>query len=393
MRFGVLLSAALGLAISSGSSAGLATSILAPVIWLHQRSRGDAYICAGAYYLAALRSLPVVSRNFFGPESGLPSGICLWIVAASVLALPWLWAWNPLRSGSLWRCPIALLATIVPPLGLIGWASPTAAAGLLFPGTGYVGFALTLLLPGMIISAAEEGIIGLIGLTLLLHLISAPPPRMPNGWEAINTNFGPVAHGQADILREYRIGREIHDCVMHSRASVIVFPEAVAADWTGELFRDVPKIVLLGATGPLRTPFDLDATLAALQSSPSGIESAEATNYKNEILIRGAQTGEFVQRVPIPIGMWRPLTQSGVPLNLSGPGTVFIAGQRTAIVVCYEQLIGWPILASIPEEPSVIVAVSNNVWVAGTKIPEIEQTEMRSWAALFHVPVMFAGNS
>ena len=144
MRLGVLLSAALGLAISSGSPAGLATSILAPVIWLRQRSRGGAYICAGAYYLAALRSLPVVSRNFFGPESGLPNGLCLWLVAASVLALPWLCAWSPLRSGSLWRCPISLLATIVPPLGLIGWASPAAAAGLLFPGTGYVGFTLTL---------------------------------------------------------------------------------------------------------------------------------------------------------------------------------------------------------------------------------------------------------
>ena len=393
MRLGVLLSAALGFAISSGSPAGLATSILVPVIWLSQRSRLGAYTCAVTYYLAALRSLLIVSRNFFGPEGGLPGGICLWIVAASVLALPWLCAWSPLCSGSLWRCPIALLATIIPPLGLIGWASPAAAAGLLFPGTGYVGFMLTLLLPGTIISGAEEAIIGLLGLTLLLHLIPAPTLRIPNGWEAINTNFGPVAHEKADFLREYRIAREIHDCVVHSRAIVIVFPEAVAADWTGELFRDVPQIVLLGATGPLRTPFDLDATLAALQSSTSGAKPTKAPNYKNEVLIRGAQTGEFVQRVPIPIGMWRPYTRSGVPLNLSGPGTVVIAGKRTAIIVCYEQLIGWPILASFLEKPSVIVAVSNNVWVAGTKIPEIEQTEMRSWAALFRVPILFAANS
>ena len=393
MRLGVLLSAALGLAISSGSPAGLAASILTPVIWLRQRSRGGAYICAGAYYLAALRSLPVVSRNFFGPESGLLSGIYLWIVAASVLALPWLWAWTPFQVRVLWRSPIALLLTIVPPLGLIGWASPIAAAGLLFPGTGYVGFAFTLLLPGIIISAAEEGIIGLLGLTLLLHLIPAPSLRIPNGWEAINTNFGPVAHEKADFLSEYRIAREIHDYVVHSRASVIVLPEAVAADWTGELFRDVPKIVLLGATGPLRTPFDLDATLAALQSSPSAAKPTKAANYKNEVLIRGAQTGEFVQRVPIPIGMWRPYTRSGVPLNLSGPGTVLIAGRRTAIIVCYEQLIGWPILASFLERPSVIIAVSNNVWVAGTKIPQIEQTVTQSWAALFHVPILFATNS
>ena len=393
MRLGILLSAGLGLAISSGSPAGLATSILAPVIWLPQRSRAGSYICAVIYYLAALRSLPVVSRNFFGPESGLTGGICLWIVASSVLSLPWLWAWSPLQSGSLWRCPIALLATVVPPLGLIGWASPAVAAGLLYPGTGYLGFALTLLLPGIIISSAEEGIIGLIGLALLLHLIPLPPPRMPNGWEAVNTNFGPVAHGQADILREYQIGREIHDCVVHSRARVIIFPEAITADWTGELFRDVPKIVLFGATRPQLTPSNLEAALAALRSSPIATESAKAVKYKNEILIRGVQTGEFVQRVPIPIGMWRPYTQSGVPLNLSGPGTILIDGQRTAIMICYEQLIAWPMLTSLLENPSVVVAISNNVWVAGTKIPKIEQTLMRSWAALFRVPILFAENS
>lgn len=393
MRIGILLSVVLGLAISSGSPVGLTTSILAPVIWLRQRSRAAAYVCAAAYYLAALRSLPLVSRNFFGPKSGLPSGIGLWIVAVSVLSLPWLWAWSPVRSRSLWRSPVALLATVVPPLGLIGWASPAAAAGLLFPGTGYLGFGLTLLLPGFFTSGAEEGNAGVIGLALLLHLIPMSPAEIPKGWKAINTDFGPVAHERANLLREYQIGREIYDCAVHSNGRVIIFPEAVAADWIGGLFRDVPKIVLLGVTESRRTPFNLDATLAALNSSPSETKFAAAANYRNQVLIRGAQTSEFVQRVPIPIGMWRPYTQSGVPLNLNGPGTILIDGHRTAIVICYEQLISWPILASFLENPSIIAAVSNNVWVTGTRIPEIEHTLMRSWAALFNLPVLFAENS
>ncbi len=215
---------------------------------------------------------------------------------------------------------------------------------------------------------------------------------MPNGWKAINTDFGSVAHEQADILREYQIGREIQDRVnIHSRARVIVFRKRLRQ--TGQAIVSGRLQDYSARRDGASTPFDLDTTLAAIQSSPSVTESVKAATYKNEILIRGAQTGEFVQRVPIPIGMWLPYTQSGVPLNLSGPGTIFIAGQRTAIVVCYEQLIGWPILASFPEKPSVIVAVSNDVWVAGTKIPEIEQTELRSWAALFYVPILFAANS
>jgi len=103
--------------------------------------------------------------------------------------------------------------------------------------------------------------------------------------------------------------------------------------------------------------------------------------------------GEFIQRVPIPIGMWRPFTSAGVPLNLAGPGTISISGKRAAIIICYEQLILWPILTSMIEKPSIIVAVANNVWVSGTPVPVIEEAVMRSWAALFHLPIMFATNA
>ena len=392
MRHGVLLSAALGLAISSGSPAGLATSILAPAIWLRQRSRRGAYICAAAYYLAALRSLPVVSRNFFGPESGLPSGIFLWIVAASVLALPWLWAWTPFQVAALWRCPIALLLTIVPPLGLIGWASPITAAGLLFPAAGYAGLLLTLCLPAFILNSRLVGLIAVAPLICVFHFRLAPTPQPPKDWVAINTTFG---RGQthADLVREYQIAQQIWAQTLQSRAKVVIFPEAVAASWTGEMFRSDSKVVVVGATEPKNRGFDFTDALESLRCSPAQVTASEPWSYSNRLLVRGAQIGEFQQRVPIPIGMWKPFTNSGVPLNLSGPGTISIAGRRVAVIICYEQLIPWPVLTSFIDRPSLIVAVSNNVWVSGTSIPQIEQTTMRAWAALFGVPVLFAANT
>jgi hypothetical protein len=45
--------------------------------------------------------------------------------------------------------------------------------------------------------------------------------------------------------------------------------------------------------------------------------------------------------------MWKPLTDSGVPLNLLGTGTVQFAGKRAAILICYEQLIVWPALTAL----------------------------------------------
>jgi len=48
----------------------------------------------------------------------------------------------------------------------------------------------------------------------------------------------------------------------------------------------------------------------------------------------------FIQRIPVPIAMWKPhKPNDGVPLRLLGPGAKMIAGKRTAILICYEQLL------------------------------------------------------
>ena len=234
----------------------------------------------------------------------------------------------------------------------------------------------------------------LTGLILMLHLIPARSPQIPQGWEAVNTQFQPAAHEKADMIREYETGRKIRSYVEHSRSRVLVFPEAVAASWIGELFQDANKIVLLGATEPENTSFDFVGTLAALNAPPqSRSDSTGVAGYKNKLLIRGTQIGEFEQRVPIPIGMWKPYASGGVALNLGGPGTIVIDGQRAAIIICYEQMIAWPVVSSMVERPTIILAVANNAWVAGTPIFKIEQAAMLSWAALFDLPILFSANS
>ncbi len=393
MKLGILLSATLGFAISTGSPLGLSISILAPVVFLRQSSRRRAYVCSAAYYLAALRDLVVVSRNFFGPTSGLLEGVLLWIISAVLLSLPWLWAWSKSEVAALWRSPIALLLTVIPPLGLIGWASPLPAAGLLFPGLGVVGLALTLLLPGLLVIGSAEISFGCLVLLLCAHLAAPEPPPVPPSWEAVNTRFGDVGHSGADLLREYQISRELQGFVNRSSAQVIIFPEAVAAGWTAELFQQKGKVIVLGITAPLAGQLDLSATIAALQCSTIRQRAARPASYKNELLIRAAATGVFSQRVPVPMGMWKPFTRTGVPLNLSGPGTMMIAGERVAPIICYEQLIAWPMLTSFMERPSIIVAVSNDAWVSGTSIPDVERTAMLAWSRLFNVPLLSAANT
>ena len=391
MKLGLLLSAVVGLAISTGSPLGLAISILAPVVFLRQSSRINAYGCSVTYYLAALRELPLVSRNFFGPASAITQGIPLWVIAAMLLSLPWLWAWSPSPISSVWRCPIALLLSVVPPLGIIGLASPTAAAGTLFPGTGFAGFALTLCVPALIINTREVATIAIASLVLFFHLPVQSQPLPPSDWAAVNTTFGPIGHGHVDLVREYQIAKQIEAATICSRARVVIFPEAVAPSWIGAI---VPKgkTIVVGAVEPMRKRPNFQAELAALKNSASVDVPAESPKYQNKILVRGAQITELDQRIPIPMGMWKPFAGTGVPLNLAGRGTLMIDGRRAAIIICYEQLIAWPVLASFLEHPSIVVVVSNDVWITGTAIPQVERSTMKSWARLFNSPLLFASN-
>jgi hypothetical protein len=391
VKLGILLSATLGFGVSTGLPVGLALSILTPVVWLRQQSRASSYVCAVAYYLAALRDLPLVSRNFFGPTSGLAEGIPLWIIAAGLLSLPWICAWSASPIPSLWRCPIALLLSVVPPLGIIGLASPTAAAGLLFPGTGFAGFALILLLPATVLNSEVAGI-AIASLILLFNFSAGPQPPPPPNWEAVSTTFGPVGHGHVDLVREYQVAKQMEAAAICSRARVVIFPEAVAPSWIGNMV-PIGKTILVGAVEPIDKRPNFKAELAALKNSVSANVPEKSPKYQNKVLVRGAQIAEFTQRVPIPVGMWKPFTGTGVPLNLAGHGTLDIDGRSAAIIICYEQLIAWPTLVSSFEHPSIIVAISNDVWVSGTAIPQVERSTMRTWARLFNLPLLFASNA
>jgi hypothetical protein len=165
--------------------------------------------------------------------------------------------------------------------------------------------------------------------------------------------------------------------------------------------RDAGKVVLIGAitpTGTVGVDFksDVAASLAALHESPVVVrhpsERAGVLSYRNGVVVRGTSTSDFTQRIPVPIGMWRPFTDTGAPLHLFSPAVIRIADHRAAVLICYEQLIPWPALTAFAERPTIMIAIANQFWVAGTAIPNIQRNTVRVWARLFHLPVLFASN-
>jgi apolipoprotein N-acyltransferase len=86
------------------------------------------------------------------------------------------------------------------------------------------------------------------------------------------------------------------------------------------------------------------------------------------------------------------LTKSAISsLLLRRPADV--GGQRAAILICYEQLLAWPVLRSALERPTMLIAVSNEAWTTGTTIPKGQHACVCAWARLFGIPVLSAINS
>ncbi len=85
-------------------------------------------------------------------------------------------------------------------------------------------------------------------------------------------------------------------------------------------------------------------------------------------------------------GRWRAGRFFGNPV-------VEVDGARIAPLICYEQLIVWPILQSMLYSPDLIVAVGNGWWTEKTSIVAIQKASVAAWARLFGLAVVMAFNT
>jgi len=339
------------------------------------------------YYAAASWPLIPGARAFFGLEGTPLIGLFLCLAAAALLALPWGLLFTRARGRTALSVPLCVLVTALPPLGIIGWASPLLSAGVLFPGSKWFGVALILAFLSFFRFKPAQSVVCLTLCALVFHF-QYTQPQLPAGWEAVNTNYGGSGQGDTDFTTEYNTHQFMQTTILESRAAVLLFPEHLVTNWNesteafwGDTLNSVAaqhRTVLIGAgmnqPGDLRNPFDQN-------------------RYLNVLLARGENNNALYQeRVPIPIAMWKPFGDGGVPLNLFARGTIHVHNQKAAVLICYEQILVWPFLSSAVEHPTILLTTSNDYWAKNTRIPAIQQSSTASWARLFHLPVLSATN-
>jgi hypothetical protein len=373
------VAAALGGAGWSGRPSLHCFALLFPFLYLRSRRRSDA-LSALFYYAAATWAAVPGAEAFFRTANNPVLPISIWAALTGLGAAPWILFYS--RRFLTVSAVAALSVLAIPPLSLMTVAHPLIAAGEWYPGTRWAGLGLPLVL---IFGYRQLGHLGtiavLIGASIATHAVFERPGPDPH-IVAINTETGGVTlrdpSGSATEKQEASIQR----IALSHPDTLLILPESAIPNWspmhdarwasTFALLREQHTGLLIGTTIP--------------------VPNTEAN--RNVLLSRGfTERLSYVQRVPVPLGMWRfGEDRDGFPLMLRFPSTIRVWNRRAGVLLCYEQLIVWPALETLAHNPELLIAPSNIYWASKTTIPANQHLAAQDWADLWAIPLYEASN-
>ncbi|MBW9081141.1 conjugal transfer protein TraB [Rhizobium pusense] len=377
----------------SGEVLLLPVAMIFPVLWAMAPSRTIAALVAAGYFLAASCGLPQGVTNFYGAD--LWPGLVLWVVASVSFVIVHAVFWTKPRGGDSsgkrgtdaarpLRYLLAMALTGLPPLGITGWAHPLTAAGVLFPGWGWWGLGATAILLVFMTGRRWQIAVAVLGGLYVWSATNWTPQKLAPGWIAVDLEQGGNL-GRDSSLRYHQdlIARVRMLADAANDVRVVVLPESVLGFWTPT----VARVWQGGLRGS-------DLTVVA------GAAVIDASGYDNVMVAISADAAKVLyrERMPVPGSMWQPWLQwtgqgGGARADFFGNPVVEVDGARIAPLICYEQLIVWPILHSMLHSPEVIVGVGNGWWAGNTSIVTIQKTSSVAWARLFGLPVVMAFNT
>ena len=351
--------------------------VLFPTLWAFAPNRLVAGVAALAYFLAASRGLPVGVSIFYASDMWV--GLALWIAASSLFVFVHSLLWTS-KSG--WHRPLryalAWILMSVPPLGIIGWANPITAAGVLFPGLGWFGMIAMAHTLSAMTTRAWPIVVLIVGAFFALSAKGWSEPGPPEGWIGIYTHFNYASPGQHANYAQHLATLALVQDAAKAGARNIVLPESAFGIWT-------PTTEHLWVSALRGT--DVTVNGGAILIGAEGYDNVmiEVSGKGSQILYR--------ERMPVPVSMWQPWASGGATAHVFGKPTGRFTGTLIAPLICYEQLLVWPILQSMLYEPSVIVATGNGWWTGDTNIVAIQKASARAWASLFGVSIIVAFNT
>ncbi|WP_342019983.1 conjugal transfer protein TraB [Devosia limi] len=368
--------ALLGLLGWSGNPTTLPLALAFPALWSLAGSHIGAALVAAAYFLAASRGLPEGVAIFF--DSDLLMGLMLWVGASLGFAAVHSACWT---SQNGWRVPIRYLIAnalmSLPPLGIVGWANPLTAAGIVFPGWGWLGLAMTMVTLMAATTKYRWPAFVAVGVLSVAASVLWVEPESPPGWTGLDTDFLAMREQYADHEQQLATIALVKTAAADG-ASVVVLPESALGIWT-------PTTEALWRAYLAGVPVTVLGGGVVLQNK----------GYENLMITVTSEGSDelYRQRMPVPVSMWQPWTNQGAEATLFHDAVVDLDGRRIAILLCYEQLLVWPVLHSALMQPDIVVATGNAWWTGSTNILQIQRAASVAWTRLFNLPLAMAYNA
>ena len=363
---------------------------LVPLLSVEAQCRSASFLVSFFFYLALSRGIVPGAYVFFR-DGSLIRALVLWALSAVGLALPYVILYPVQLSSKLSRAVclvLAVLASAVPPLGLIGWGSPLVAAGLFFPSTGWIGLGFLLVLYGF---AAMWRCFRLFlffiafALTTVMSVVNVAPPE---NWIGIDTEFGRLASGSADFDEQFQRERQVFAELLRKKRNgeflsvdVVLFPET-----------------LIGRMNPTTQKRwrDFLCHLDNKKIFIAGAEIPRGRKYDNVMVaFNDPEEQTAIQRCPVPFSMYRPFSQWGANAAILSCGEnsmMFFAEQKAGFLICYEQFLTWPFLTLMTHNPRILAAPANFWWCKDTSLPAGRERTLKLLSALFGIPLVSAVN-
>jgi hypothetical protein len=376
----VFASIAIGVAGWSGHVWLLPVGLGFPVLWSLARTRLVAALVSAGYFLGASRGLPQGVAAFY--SSDIWPGLLLWLCASMSFVIVHAVLWTKNAGTHPFRYLLAAAVMTIPPFGITGWAHPVTAAGVLFPGWGWWGLGfMTASLAGLVTRIWQAVAIALTGCWLWSAAIWTDPELL-GGWRGVDLEMGASLGREAGHQRQLDLIATVRNAASDG-ARFVVLPESALGFWT-------PTVERLWVGGLRET----DATVMA------GAALLDSGGYDN-VLVTIDRKGASVlyrERMPVPGSMWQPWRSffgqsGGARADFFANPVVSIGASRAAPLICYEQLIVWPILQSMLHDTDVIIVVGNGWWTEGTSVVAIQRAATTAWAKLFAKPLVLSFNT
>lgn len=315
--------------------------------------------------------------NFYG--AGIAWGLALWIGASLAFVLVHTLLWS--GAGKVARYALAMVLMAVPPFGIVGWAHPITAAGVVFPGWGWPGLGAAAI--GLLIMTTRLWPIAafVLGALWIWSASSWAVPSLPEGWRGVDTQLGRALGRRTGLEPQ----RDLIGVVRNAKAQgarVVVLPESALGFWTQTMER-----VWVHA---------LQGSAVTVIAGAAIIDHDGYDNVMMEITARGSRV-LYRERMPIPVSMWQPWNswrgiESGAQAYFFSNSIVAVDGKRSVPLICYEQLLVWPVLHSMLGSPEIIIAIGNGWWTRSLAVVAIQEASVRAWSRLFGLPLVTAFN-